>query len=234
MLSTQNLKLPKGITSKLSNRYIGPFKIVDVVSPTAYKLQLPDTMKIHPVFHVSLLKAYNSGGNNDHEQKVIEIVDESKREYEVDKLLGKRFGKDSQMEYLVLWKGYPDTESTWENYETVKDLKALDEFEQITQTQSKSNGRDQGIVNHIWRKWTKSQVLKYIMSRILPDTLGVTSSELVNIMKRHQVNGEKLTQLTAEVLVEMGLSEAASEWMMEQLGLLFRDKTTYKGLYASS
>jgi hypothetical protein len=72
------------------------------------------------------------------------------------------------------------------------------------------------------------------MSRILPDTLGVTSSELVNIMKRHQVNGEKLTQLTAEVLVEMGLSEAASEWMMEQLELLFRDKTTYKGLYASS
>ena len=72
------------------------------------------------------------------------------------------------------------------------------------------------------------------MSRKLPDTLGVTSSELVNIMKRHQVNGEKLTQLTAEVLVEMGLSEAASEWMMEQLELLFRDKTTYKGLYASS
>ena len=234
LLSTQNLKLPKGITPKLSNRYIGPFKIVDVVSPTAYKLQLPDTMKIHPVFHVSLLKAYNSGGNNDHEQKVIEIVDESKREYEVDKLLGKRFGKDSQMEYLVLWKGYPDTESTWESYETVKDLKALDEFEQITQTQSKSNGRDQGIVNHIWRKWTKSQVQKYIMSLILPDTLGVTSSELVNIMKRHQLNGEKLTQLTAEVLVEMGLSEAASEWMMEQLELLFRDKTTYKGLYASS
>ena len=72
------------------------------------------------------------------------------------------------------------------------------------------------------------------MSRKLPDTLGVTSSELVNIMKRHQANGEKLTQLTAEVLVEMGLSEAASEWMMEQLELLFRDKTTYKGLYASS
>src|ERR1700693_6349769 len=36
LLSTQNLKLPKGITPKLSNRYTGPFKIVDVVSPTAY------------------------------------------------------------------------------------------------------------------------------------------------------------------------------------------------------
>jgi len=102
LLSTQSLKLPKCVTPKLSNRYTGPFKIVQVVSPTAYKLQLTDTMKIHPVFHVSLLKAYNSRSNNSHEQSVIEIVDESKREYEVDKLLGKRFGKDSQMEYLVL------------------------------------------------------------------------------------------------------------------------------------
>jgi hypothetical protein len=86
-----------GITTKLSNRYTGPFKIVDAVSPTAYTLQLPDTLKIHPVFHVSLLKAYNSGGNNSHEQKIIEIVDESQREYEVDKLLGK------PLERIVRW-----------------------------------------------------------------------------------------------------------------------------------
>jgi hypothetical protein len=89
-------------------------------------------------------------------------------------------------------------------------------------------------VDHIWRNWTKSQVQKYIMSLILPDTLSVTSPELVNIMKRHQVNGEKLTQLTAEILVSMGLSQAASKWMMEQVEILFRDKTSYKGLYASS
>jgi len=97
LLSTQSLKLPKCVTPKLSNRYTGPFKIVQVVSPTAYKLQLTDTMKIHPVFHVSLLKAYNSRGNNSHEQSVIEIVDESKREYEVDKLLG------NALEKIVRW-----------------------------------------------------------------------------------------------------------------------------------
>jgi hypothetical protein len=48
------------------------------------------------------------------------------------------------------------------------------------------------------------------------------------------VKGEKLTELTAETLIEMGLSAASSEWMMEQLKLLLRDKATYKGLYASS
>jgi len=113
-------------------------------------------------------------------------------------------------------------------------LQALDKFELITQTHSAASGRDQNLVNHIWRKWTKSQVQKYIMSLILSDTLSVTSPESVNIMKRHQVNGEKLTELTAQILVSMWLSEAASKWMMEQLELLFRDKATYKGLYASS
>ena len=48
------------------------------------------------------------------------------------------------------------------------------------------------------------------------------------------MKGEKLTELIAETLIEMGLSAASSEWMMEQLELLLRDKATYKGLYASS
>jgi hypothetical protein len=45
-----------------------------------------------------------------------------------------------------------------ESYESVKDLNALDEFEQITQTQTPSSSEDQNIGNHIGRKWTKSQV----------------------------------------------------------------------------
>jgi len=32
------------------------------------------------------------------------------------------------MEYPVLGKGYPESEATWESYESVKDLKALDEL----------------------------------------------------------------------------------------------------------
>lgn len=43
-------------TLKLSPRFYGPFEIMDRVGTVAYKLKMPSYSKIHPVFHVSLLK----------------------------------------------------------------------------------------------------------------------------------------------------------------------------------
>ena len=39
-------------------KFAGPFLIVKQVFDDTYKLALPPEIKVHPVFHVSLLKEY--------------------------------------------------------------------------------------------------------------------------------------------------------------------------------
>lgn len=41
-------------------RHAGPYAVVERVGTHAYRLQLPETMKIHDVFHISLLRPYHA------------------------------------------------------------------------------------------------------------------------------------------------------------------------------
>ena len=48
-----------GRRGKLRPRYIGPYEIIAIVGPVAYKLKLPPELsRIHDTFHVSMLRKY--------------------------------------------------------------------------------------------------------------------------------------------------------------------------------
>jgi hypothetical protein len=53
-LNTENI-VTRRPSRKLDHRQIGPYKIVKVVSPWAYKLEMSDKVQIHPVQHVSYI-----------------------------------------------------------------------------------------------------------------------------------------------------------------------------------
>ena len=121
LLSTQNLRM-KGIPSKLRSRFVDPFKIIQCIGNQAYKLQIPDSWRIHNVLHVSLLKRWIERFYRTPEDLPKPNLDtdfDRSEEYEVGRILRKRRvlkrnGRYSHNEYLVLWQGYPLEEATWE------------------------------------------------------------------------------------------------------------------------
>ena len=60
LLAARKNQLAPGLSSKLSAKYFGPFTIAAAVGSRAFKLDLPETVNIHHVFHVSQLKPYVS------------------------------------------------------------------------------------------------------------------------------------------------------------------------------
>jgi len=54
-LLRRNIKI-KRPSDKLDHKKLEPFKIKKVLGPINYRLSLPKTMNIHPIFHISLLE----------------------------------------------------------------------------------------------------------------------------------------------------------------------------------
>ncbi len=56
-LNIKNFWLPEGLSHKFLGPYAGPFKMLEKKLSDTYKLELPKNPRIHPTFHVSLLKS---------------------------------------------------------------------------------------------------------------------------------------------------------------------------------
>ena len=89
--------------------------MVKQISKVAYQLQLPPSMKIHPVFHIDLLIPFVSTDayGQAYSQPAPELID-GEEEYEVDEIIRHRTkGRTKEKEYFVSWKGYPASENSW-------------------------------------------------------------------------------------------------------------------------
>ena len=135
MLRATHLKTERPC-KKLDHKLLGPYEVIQKIGLQAYKLKLPPSHKMHPVFHVSLLEPH-------HENRIPnritsppppigEVTEEGvdEREYEVERILKSKrhYGK---IKYYVKWKGYDETPEavTWEPIENLTNAQDLvDEF----------------------------------------------------------------------------------------------------------
>jgi len=86
-VETDNIDL-KRPSKKLAEKRIGPYEILEIISPNAIKLKLPRTIKLHPVMNVSRLCPYKEPqitGQETTPAPPVEINGEL--EYEVEQIL---------------------------------------------------------------------------------------------------------------------------------------------------
>ncbi|XP_015946584.1 uncharacterized protein LOC107471601 [Arachis duranensis] len=122
-LLPQQFKAFRKVHKGLIRKYEGPFEIIGRVGEVAYKVQLPPSMKIHPVFHVSMLKPYH--GDQDEPSRgdssrappvVIRSFDKEIEEILANRIVRRR-GVPPSIQYLIKWKALPITKASWETRE---------------------------------------------------------------------------------------------------------------------
>ena len=118
---------------KLEAKFFGPFQVLHLVGKQAYKLELPKRWRMHNIFHVSLLEQ-----DTIRKQRVdkwlaeLELEAGDSKEYKIEAIWDSAVyasksesGQLPGLYYLVVWKGYPEEENTWEPLSIVQYLKKL-------------------------------------------------------------------------------------------------------------
>ena len=130
-LSMENLRMLNRASKKLTEKWIGPYEISSVM-PNAVKLKLLKTLCIHPVVNISWVKPYLGPlpGQPISCPGPIHVTEDHNEEYEVDAIIDLHIYK-GKLQYLVYWKGYDESERTWEPVSNLKNSpEVVEQFHQ--------------------------------------------------------------------------------------------------------
>ena len=92
MLSTKDLKyqMVRRRIEKLTERFVGPYKIKEIISSNAVKLELPSTVRIHLVVNVSRIRRYIRQVEGQKKKQPALVIIEGEEEWEVERILNKQ------------------------------------------------------------------------------------------------------------------------------------------------
>jgi len=87
-------------TEKFTEHFVGPYRVKAIISSNAVELELPSTIRIHPIVNVSRIQRYKSQVEGQRKETPQQVVIEGEEEWEVEKIMNKRKvrGRDK---YLV-------------------------------------------------------------------------------------------------------------------------------------
>ncbi|TKA68421.1 hypothetical protein B0A49_13253, partial [Cryomyces minteri] len=128
-LNGKNIKTTRP-SKKLDWKWLGPYKVKRVVSPYAYQLESPRTVRVHDVFHTNLLRPATTDSIPGQRQlPPPPIIVDGEQEWQIEEVVDSRMNaRLRRFEYRVRWTGYNDL--TWEPIENVSEATAVDKYHQ--------------------------------------------------------------------------------------------------------
>ncbi|SPC66389.1 related to pol protein [Ustilago sp. UG-2017b] len=140
-INCQNWKTRRP-TPKLDTRFAGPYPVQERVGRRAYRITLPANLRVHDVFHVSMLEpARTSSLAQRAEQPTIPSLPDEDLDFEVEALIDKR-SHHGVTEYKVLWRGYPEEAASWEPVSNLNCPDLIQEYEVSEGGQASSQSRE--------------------------------------------------------------------------------------------
>jgi hypothetical protein len=101
-------------SNKLDYRLIGSYTILERIGSRAYKLDLPSGIRIHPVFHISLLEPAqprNKPIPGHIQPPPLPIIINDEEEWEVKEIIDSHYYQ-KQLQYRVKWTGFHNKDKT--------------------------------------------------------------------------------------------------------------------------
>ena len=113
LISTKDFskELMKRATKKLTEEFIGLYMVRKIVSENSVELELPASLRIHPVVNVRRIVKYREQVKGQKEIPPPPVKVDGEKEYEVEEILDRQ-ERRGKMRYLVKWKGYTVEENT--------------------------------------------------------------------------------------------------------------------------
>jgi len=89
ILSTKDLKyqMVGRRTEKLTERFVGPYKVKRIISANVVELELPSTIRIHPVVNISRICRYIGQVEGQRKEQPAPVIIKGEEEWEVERIL---------------------------------------------------------------------------------------------------------------------------------------------------